>query len=162
MLLLAFHFRCYTTDPDVRWEFCEELRCGAGGQNKIKKLKHNIIYWPERCRREGRCTAYLTFCVSLIKFGLVFSSGVSLKSSCVLCGSSKSTHPSVLSPMHYIALQSLQSPPPSVLSSMIETVFTRSWLCQLNPVLWPRFGSKGWKVWWLCQYYSVGEDMSGW
>ena len=27
---LALHFRCYTTDPDVRWEYCPDLTCSKG------------------------------------------------------------------------------------------------------------------------------------
>jgi len=30
---------CYTTDPDVRWEFCEELRCGAGGPGCVNSTQ---------------------------------------------------------------------------------------------------------------------------
>ena len=42
-VLSANNSRCYTTDPDKRWELCPDLTCSKG--NKLVNL--------------GRCVSYL-------------------------------------------------------------------------------------------------------
>ena len=43
---LSFNSRCYTSDPDVRWEYCSELRCGADGkQNIFTKYKQSVLHF---------------------------------------------------------------------------------------------------------------------
>ena len=43
-LVLAFHFRCYTTDSNKRWEFCDAPICAATTTTTTAKGKFSYTY----------------------------------------------------------------------------------------------------------------------